>query len=267
MPNEIPPTTPVSQPAMNPIRKPTKTPTQSVPKPARLQNRWASAFEESPQESPKLWFSPTAWAKLLFLRDYGDTEVGAFGIASAIDLLYVEDVKLVRQFSTGISVAFQDDAVADFFDGQVDAGLQPQQFARIWVHSHPGDCPQPSMTDETTFLRVFGNSDWAVMFILAQGGQSYARLQFHVGPGGGMMLPVAVDYSRPFSASNHAVWEEEYLANIQEPLPVAMAEHSASPTNDQIIKSFDPFEDDFWPFFDEAHRKDFPEREEVLYAP
>jgi proteasome lid subunit RPN8/RPN11 len=223
-------------------------------------------FERSSQESPKLRFSPTAWAKLLFLRDYGDTEVGGFGIAPATDLLYVEDVRLVRQVSTGISVAFQDDAVADFFDEQVDAGLQPQQFARLWLHSHPGDCPQPSSRDEETFLRVFGKSDWAVMFILAQGGQNYARLQFHVGPGGGMMLPVVVDYSRPFSASDHAAWEEEYLANVQEPLPVAMADNPLNPINNQIIKSFDPFEDDFWAFIDEVHGEDFPEREEVLYA-
>ena len=30
-----------------------------------------------------LRLSPTAWAKLLFLRDLGDTEVGGFGIAAA----------------------------------------------------------------------------------------------------------------------------------------------------------------------------------------
>ena len=32
--------------------------------------------------TPVLRFSPTAWAKLLFLRDYGETEVGGFGIAA-----------------------------------------------------------------------------------------------------------------------------------------------------------------------------------------
>ena len=35
----------------------------------------------SPKRRPILRFSPTAWAKLLFLRDYGPTEVGGFGIA------------------------------------------------------------------------------------------------------------------------------------------------------------------------------------------
>ena len=39
--------------------------------------------------------------------------------------------------------------------------------------------------------------------------------EFHVGPGGDVDLPVEVDYSRPFAASDHAVWHEEYLANVQ----------------------------------------------------
>ena len=54
-----------------------------------------------------------------------------------------------------------------------------------------------------------------MMFILARHGQSYARLRFHVGPGGDVDLPVHVDYTRPFAASNHAAWQEEYLANVQ----------------------------------------------------
>ena len=62
-------------------------------------------------------------------------------------------------------------------------GLPPERFARIWVHTHPGKSPHPSITDEETFQRCFGNSDWAVMFILARGGQSYARLRLNAGPG------------------------------------------------------------------------------------
>jgi len=165
--------------------------------------------------SPCLRLNPTAWAKLLYLRDLGDTEVGGFGISAADDLLYVEDIQLVRQTCDMASVAFDDQSVADFFDRQVDAGIQPCQAGRIWTHTHPGSCPQPSMTDEETFLRVFGRSDWAVMFILARGGQSYARLQFNVGPGGGMQIPVEVEYRRTFKGSDHTAWAEEYAVNVQ----------------------------------------------------
>ncbi len=151
----------------------------------------------------------------MFLRDLGETEVGGFGIVAAEDLLFLEDIQLVRQVCTGASVSFDDQAVADFFDRQVDRGLSPQVFGRTWVHTHPGSCPQPSSTDEETFSRVFGRTDWAVMFILARGGQTYARLEFHVGPGGWLLLPVEVDYTGPFAASDHVAWREEYLAAVQ----------------------------------------------------
>jgi hypothetical protein len=198
-----------------------------------------------------LRFSPTAWAKLLFLRDIGDTEVGGFGVTAPDDLLYVEDVALVRQDCTSISVAFDDESVADFFDRQVDAGLQIQQFARLWVHTHPGTCPQPSHTDEETFSRVFGRNDWAVMFILAEGGQSYARLQFSVGPGGSVILPVAVDYAKPFAGSNHAAWEEEYQANVNEEELFMVDRQPNSSEQGQMLSGLFGYERDPSPFFDD----------------
>ena len=72
--------------------------------------------------APPLRFSPTAWAKLLFLRDRGPTEVGGFAISSATEPLIVEDVRLVRQICSPTSVVFNDESVADFFDSQVDQG-------------------------------------------------------------------------------------------------------------------------------------------------
>jgi hypothetical protein len=96
----------------------------------------------------------------------------------------------------------------------VDAGLKPVQFGRVWVHSHPGNSPQPSCTDEETFDRVFGSCEQALMVIVAQGGKSYARMRFNVGPGGDVVIPVLVDYSRPFAGTDRAAWEAEYQANI-----------------------------------------------------
>ncbi len=161
-----------------------------------------------------LRFSPTAWAKLLFLRDYGETEVGCFAVTCDEDLLLVQDIQLVRQVCSWAHVAFADDSVADYFDTQVEAGRRPEQFARIWVHTHPADCPEPSFTDEETFARVFGRSDWAVIFILARGGQTYARLRFNTGPGADVLVPVEVDFTRPFPAADFGAWEAEYLANV-----------------------------------------------------
>ena len=105
-----------------------------------------------------LKFTPTAWAKLVYLRDLGDSEVGGFGISSEDDPLLVTDVRLVRQSCTPVSVVFDDESVADYFDDQVDQGLEVSRFARLWIHTHPGNSARPSGTDEETFERVFGSS-------------------------------------------------------------------------------------------------------------
>jgi len=170
------------------------------------------------QATTTLRFTPTAWTKLLFLRDRGETEVGGFGICPNQPLL-VEDIELVRQFCTYTTVAFDDGAVADFFDEQVDAGHQPNQFARIWIHTHPGDCPLPSLTDEETLDRVFGKADWAVMFILACGGDCYTRLRFNGEPSAELLLDVEVDFSEPFEASDFDLWETQYHIRVKQTDP------------------------------------------------
>ena len=162
-----------------------------------------------------LRFSPYAWAKLLFFRDRGPTEIGGFGITPVDDLLYVEDFITVKQSATGAGVTFEDGAVGEFMDDQVDAGRQPAQVLRVWCHTHPGSSPEPSCVDEETFSRVFGGCDHAVMFILACEGRASARLRFNVGPGGDLTIPVEIDYSRPFAPSDFDAWEAEYKANVK----------------------------------------------------
>ena len=140
----------------------------------RPRNRSLHRRRRLAESRPSLRFTPYTWAKLLFLRDAGPTEVGGFGISAADDLLLIEDIQLVRQCCTRTSVVFDDAAVADHFDACVDAGLPPERFARIWIHTHPGSSPEPSHTDEQTFARVFGGCDWAVMAILAGKGSAMA---------------------------------------------------------------------------------------------
>ena len=71
------------------------------------------------------------------------------------------------------------------------------------------------MKDEETFERVFGRCDWAVLFVLGQGGETYARLRFNVGPGGHVQIPVQVDYGLEFGPSDLQAWEAEYRDNIR----------------------------------------------------
>ena len=153
-------------------------------------------------------------AKLLYLRDIGPTEVGGFGISNPDDLLLVEDIRLVEQVCSVVSVEFNDESVADFFDQQVDAGRQPEQFARIWIHAHPGASPSPSGTDEDTFDRCFGGVDWAVMHIIADEGNTYTRARFNVGPGTDKRLRSRTTFDYGFPAADHEAWFTEYCENV-----------------------------------------------------
>jgi len=61
--------------------------------------------------------------------------VGGFGVSDAEDLLYVQDFVTVKQEVTGVSVKFDDQAVADYMEDQVDRGRKPEQLMRIWCHT------------------------------------------------------------------------------------------------------------------------------------
>ena len=63
---------------------------------------------------------------------------------------------------------------------------------------------------------MFGPCDWAVMFILARGGQTYCRLQYHSGPPIAVELEMEIDYGQPFAASDQAAWLAEHQAKVFE---------------------------------------------------
>ena len=210
------------------------------------------ARNRPPRLQPNLRFTPWAWAKLLFLGDFGPTEVGGFGITHPSDPALVTDLCLIPQRCTSVTVAFDDAAVADFFDLQVDQGRSPEQFARIWIHTHPGDSAEPSLTDERTFSRVFGKCDWAVMFIVARGGAKYARARFNTGPGGELRLPVMVDYQNQFGSADHLAWEAEYQACVRhdEGLLLSGASGARMSLPDDSLPDASPLAYESFPGFD-----------------
>jgi proteasome lid subunit RPN8/RPN11 len=179
-------------------------------------------MSESYRPSRKLRLSPWAWLKWQYLCHAGPTEVAGFGLSAEHDLLYLEDIVVIGQHASPVTVALDDVAVADFFDHMVDLGIPPDRFARIWLHSHPGASATPSSVDEATFTRVFGACDWAIMGILSRAGNTYARLQTHAGPGCRQELPIAVDWqSWPQQLaggsldSQVTLWHQEYLQHVQ----------------------------------------------------
>lgn len=208
----------------------------------------------------KLRFSPTAWAKLLYFRDKTPNEVGGFGVTPVNDLLYVQDFVTVKQQVSCVSIDFDDAAVGDFFEDQVDQGRRPEQFARLWVHTHPGDSPQPSGIDEATFVRVFGQCDWSVMFIMARNGNTYARISFNAGPGGQVLIPTEVDFSQTFAASDHEQWQQEYETHIFPEPSMGFLDHG--PMADHAF--WDEFNEDSTDLLDSLEEMDPLERDILL---
>ena len=187
-------------------------------------------------ERPTIRFTPFAWSKLLFLRDCGGTEVGGFAISASNDLLLVEDVRLVKQQCTAASVQFSDAAAGDVFDNSTGNQSDDNNAGRIWIHTHPGDCARPSEADEDTFARCCSSVPWAVMFIIAANGDTYARLQFNIGPRCSRRLFVEVDYSKEFQQADFAGWKTEYDTKVQtiDPLQATLDRHG------RLRRSLDP---------------------------
>ena len=63
---------------------------------SRERNKKMKNSKKNQQQTPSLRFTPTSWAKLVFLRDMTENEVGGFGITEADDLLFVTDFVLVK---------------------------------------------------------------------------------------------------------------------------------------------------------------------------
>jgi proteasome lid subunit RPN8/RPN11 len=165
-----------------------------------------------------LRFAPRAWLKLAWLCQKADTEVGGFGVTADGDPLYITEFHTIKQECSSVSVEFDDVALADFMEDQVDRGLTPDRFLRLWIHTHPDIGANPSGTDEATFEKKFGDCSHAVMFILAKGGETYARLR--VDGFGETTIPVEVDWSAwpedagPVADSVQA-WADELKANVK----------------------------------------------------
>ena len=118
--------------------------------PVRRRVRDPVRDHRSRPEQPRLVFSPLAWMKLMLLMHAGDTEVGCFGVSSATDPLYVEDLSVPKQYTSMVTVRFDDESVADHFDRMADRGVGPARCGRVWVHTHPGGSATPSSIDEET---------------------------------------------------------------------------------------------------------------------
>ena len=85
------------------------------------------------EQSATVTFSPLAWLKLLMFLHAGEREVGGFAISAEKQPLYIEDFVTVKQTVTSVTVAFDDTAVADFFDDCMSVCANPRTTPRTSI--------------------------------------------------------------------------------------------------------------------------------------
>ena len=132
-------------------------------------------------EKPVLAFTPHAYSKLMAMLRKDKNEIGGFGVTEIAEKpTLITDIVVPKQIVGPGSVSFDDDSIADITEEFVyreKDPLQPWQFLRIWIHTHPGISASPSNLDEQTFDEVFGIQDYSIMFIISQDYKMYARVQ------------------------------------------------------------------------------------------
>jgi len=200
-------------------KPPVGTPAIPTPQTLEYKSPTKKALSRRPNPNNVLRFSPKAWAKFQWFRDRGDTEISGFGISKKEEPLYVMDFLTVLQKATSASIELDDVALNNFLKEMVETkGYHPSEVLRIWLHTHPGTSASPSGTDMDTFRNVFGGADWALMVILAKGGECKAKVRFNVGPACEIELKTSVDLNPPFDGINqedYEAWEKEYDENIR----------------------------------------------------
>lgn len=88
-------------------------------------------------------------------------------------LNYIVDLHCIPQECAYGATEPTDEGVLKFLEDKIiDEGIGPNLCGRFWAHTHPGKSPDPSSTDEDTFKKWFKDSDYGVMYILADGADS-----------------------------------------------------------------------------------------------
>lgn len=141
----------------------------------KVMRMWA--VEEEPKGAGVLVFGKEAWLKVMVWATAADGEVTMMGVTRDKDALYVEDVVLLDQEVTTVSVDMYGGALAAHMEECAAKGIEPRGCMRVWIHTHPRGVTAPSGTDWATFRETFGGGDHAVMFIMcAESGWMCAKL-------------------------------------------------------------------------------------------
>ena len=187
-----------------------------------------------------IYFTPYSWSKLIFLRDAVSTEIGMFGInGDSARPELVTDMIVPKQSCTTATVDCDVDHLQDLQLDCFESGLAPWQISRVWIHTHPDGCgPQPSHTDLEQFAEFASETDYYVFVILSKTGESYGEIRYSRPAHIARNVPIAIDWSYPFSGSDHADWQS-LAKRVSKPAPVfKSAKRVKTKSKSKTIESF-----------------------------
>lgn len=184
-----------------------------------------SATTRSATANPILRFTRESCDQLSLRREHDD-QIRGFGITAAADPLAIEEIRFLDR-SDGADVE-----VLEFLAREIERELPVDRCARVWIGTRPGRSARPTSAEVATFARLFGAVPWCVLFLVAHGGATYARLRYKIGPGGDWKIPVVVVEPLAPTSADHDCYPETF-----EPV--------------EIVREFEPddvrFRPDEWP--------------------
>jgi len=80
--------------------------------------------------------------------------------------ILVKELHILKQISDWASCEITKDGFLQYDRMMEERKLEPHQYGRVWLHTHPGKSATPSKTDWENFRR-FQDYGWALMLILA----------------------------------------------------------------------------------------------------
>lgn len=155
--------------------------------------------------------SPYAYQKMMyFIRK--PVEVAGFAILSE-DLKTIIDYELLYQESGVASFEFNREKMSDYIEKMSDR-YSPAQCFRVFVHTHPGDCPKPSGTDWETFNSLMSSYPWFGMLIFAKDQSYYFYLKLTQGPGLETEVDLDIDWGISCQPVDFEHLENEYKEKV-----------------------------------------------------
>jgi hypothetical protein len=161
-------------------------------------------------------FTAYAFAKMLYLREKGSTEISGFALTDENDPYLIIDFLLPKQECTGVTTEMTSEGIVELFDKLSGPakfnglGLSPSRYGRIWIHTHPGFSSEPSGTDWSTFKGTFGDKEWSIMFVFSSEREATCMLQIQALPDAHFRIPWEISWEHPFAGTNYAEWDKEY---------------------------------------------------------